>query len=144
MEAAPRDDYDDVLIAHRRGMPKPEPERHERQASPNERLTDAEAARWRAGIEASIHRHMESVAAEVAKQLTAADVERMILGYFRNPTVLDQQGKFVSDERKLWRAEIEKLDLRLSALLSELSKRQTVLESSDIVPLPKFLGRRNA
>jgi hypothetical protein len=141
-----RDDYDedDVLIAHRRGMPKPEPERHERRASPNERLTDSEMARWQKAIEASMTRFMdnqrEMIAAAIAKQLTAADVDRMIIDHFQNPKRFDQQGKFVSDERKLWRAELEKVDLRLSALIGELTKRQ-IEERADVVPL-KFFGRR--
>jgi hypothetical protein len=58
--------------------------------------------------------------------LTAADVEQKIADLLMDPDRIDRQGKMISDERKRWRAEIEKLreehDLRISALLQATQK----------------------
>jgi hypothetical protein len=41
--------------------------------------------------------------------LTSADVHQMILDHFAHPARLDEEGKFVSAERKRWRGELDKL-----------------------------------
>ena len=88
--------------------PKPEPE-----PAPVHRTTDAETARWEAHIDdrisAAINQHVE-ISREIMAQALAS-------------------------ERKRHRAEVEKLDLRLSALLAEVTERQTI-DTAAIIDLP--------
>ncbi len=86
------------------------------------------------------------IADELAKQpraLTALDVRRMIDDTFLDPVRLDSHGKLISDERKRWGAEIDKLrsehDLRISALLGEVDKlqRQNSGDSAAVIDLPR-------
>jgi hypothetical protein len=120
VEVEARDDSDDALVSWSRGMPQPEPERRERRAS-SEKLTDSESARWQRYIDGAI---------------TAANAQRDKLWR-------EVLGAVVAEVRKQMRAEIAgelaKLDLRLSALLAEVTKRQ--IESAAVFQLPRGAQR---
>jgi hypothetical protein len=119
VEVEARDDDDDALVSWHRNMPQPEPARHERHAS-RERLTDSESQRWQAYIESRIAAAIKQHG-EIWREITA---------------------QAIAHERQLFRAELAKVDLRLSALIGELTKRRIESEErADVVPL-KFFGRR--
>jgi hypothetical protein len=151
-----RDDDDDALIAWSRNMPPKsnklldlpsQPERRERRAS-HEKLTDSESQRWQNYIDGKIAKAY----AELDGKISARDK------YWREiakPGLEHAFATIINELRDQLRgdfaAKIEKLDLRLSALLADLSKRQTVIEAAEradakragagVVPL-KFFGRR--
>jgi hypothetical protein len=102
-----------------RPEPKPDP------VSVQRRTTDAEAARWQNYIDGkiadAINRH-----AEIWREVIA---------------------QALASERQRHRCEIGKLDLRLSGLLAEVTKRQAIEaaergEHGDVVEVPQFLERR--
>jgi hypothetical protein len=120
LKSEERDDDDDALIAWSRGMPQPQPERHERRAS-REKLTDSEAQRWQAYIDGKI---------------AAASEQKIGLALRGVATILDElrdqlRGDFAAKIERVrveiaaaagsvWRensAEIEKVDRRLAALI---------------------------
>jgi hypothetical protein len=127
----PRDDYDDPLVSWRRGMPQPEPERHERRAE-REKLTDSEAQRWQNYIDGKIAKANAELDNKIAAAISARDK------YWREiakPGLLDAFANVINEVRDQLRgdfaAKVEQLDLRLSALLGDLSKRQSVLEAAE-------------
>ena len=82
--------------------------------------------------------------------LTTVDVEQKIAAPLAAHDALwrDVHRAVIAEERKRRRAEIAKLDLRLSALLAEVTKRQTV-DAADlrehavdgVLSIPSFLDR---
>jgi hypothetical protein len=110
IEVEPRSHHDDPLTRWAVGMPKqPEPT----PVSQARTLTDAETARWQAYVSDEIKRALAEY----------TELHREVLG------------AALAHERKLRRAEVEQLDLRLSALLGEVTKKQAVADGG-VVELP--------
>jgi Zn-dependent protease with chaperone function len=117
VEVEPRNHHDDPLTRWAAGMPKqPEPT----PVSQARTLTDAEVSRWQAYVS-------DQIAAAIKQH---AEVWREVMA------------RALASERQRHRAEIAKLDLRISASLAEVSKRQAV--DAAIIDLPKLplRGRR--
>jgi hypothetical protein len=130
--AEPRDDDDDVLLSWRRGMPEPEPERHERRAS-REKLTDSEAARWQTYIDGKI------AAANAERDKLWRDVLGAVVAEVRKQL----RAEITAAVGSVWHensAEIEKVDLRLMALIGELTKRRIETPNS-VFQLPRGAQR---
>jgi hypothetical protein len=112
-----RSHHNDPLTRWAAGMPKkPEPE-----PVHQTRTTDAEVQRW--------ERHISDQIAAAINQ--HRDIWREVMA------------QALANERKLHRAEIAKLDLRLSALLAELSKKQSI-DTAAIIDLPMLPRSRHA
>jgi hypothetical protein len=114
IEVGHRSHGPDALQSWRRGMPKPESSSHNENIQ-RRKLTDAESLRiskqWQAYIDDRIAATLEPLRAAI--------------------------GVVVAQERQAHGAEIEKLDLRLSALLAEVTKRQTIAEAAgEVIDLP--------
>ena len=119
-----------VSLAKHSVAPKPEPP-----PLPSRTFTDAEIA---------------TMLADLPRALTPAEIKRMIDDAITDPDRLDAHGKIISDERKRWRAEIAKLELRLDALTHEITKRQTIEAAAErrdhdhgeVVEMLEPFGRR--
>ena len=95
-------------------MLKAEPERpSSHHGKTGQNLTNSETARWQAYVS-------EQIADAINRH---AELHREVLG------------AALAHERKLHRAEVERLDLRLSALLAEVIKKQAVADGG-VVKLP--------
>jgi hypothetical protein len=141
-----RDDYDDPLLSWRRGMPQPEPERHERRAN-REKLTDSEAQRWWQnyidGKITAANAQRDKLWREVLAGLVAEVRKQMRAEIAGAVGSLRQDIEIAKANAEKHSAKIENLDLRLMALIGELTKRR--IESADAdgdVVFPKFLERR--
>ena len=106
---------DDPLTRWAAGMPKkPEPA----PISQARTLTDAETARWQAYVSDEIKRALAEY----------TELHREVLG------------AALAHDRKLHRAEVEKLDLRLSGLLAGITiEKAAERREADIIDLPNAL-----
>lgn len=123
-------DYpDDVLVKHRRGMVRAGLAVEVLPPLKPPALTDAEVLRIERETREALIKYQARtfVDARVAVALDARDEHRD-----------DVHGALVSHERKLWRAKIAALELRLDALAHEVTKRQTIEAGvrRDVVDLP--------
>ena len=105
-------------------------------------------------IAASLADIDSKIAAALAEQARGqqAFVDGRIAAALTDDNRLNAHGKVISDERKRWRAEIEKLrsehDLRLSALLQATEKLERGIgddRGNTVIDLPAFVvGKRHA